>query len=897
MINLKLMNKRSLKVYNTQNDYNTNYLNDLDVPHVVFLEETQGVIFKDVQQDEPLEPEVDYSSQPFTLVALEDGEITFTKSSAIEEGNLMYSIDGSDWEVYNTALSVSANQKVQWKGTKEQNSTKLGQFSSTMPFNAEGNVMSLVYGDNFETQTSLKGYNNALINLFKGSKIVSAKNLILPATTLAYSCYQSMFQGCTSLTEAPSLPATTLALSCYYSMFEGCTSLTEAPSLPATTLANNCYDSMFRNCTSLTSAPELKATTLANGCYYSMFYGCSSLTEAPELKATTLAEGCYGYMFYDCKALILAPELPATTLAERCYQSMFQGCTSLTEAPELKATTLTNQCYYSMFRGCTSLTEAPELPATTLAPSCYYSMFYGCSTVSKITMLATDISASNCLRYWVDGVASSGAFIKNPSTTSLPSGTSGIPNGWVVENITPYIVNPLDTKITFNYTNGLYTPTAEVKNILDVLTPTDVLSLEPECDIEINIVTKNDATLALNYLWKEGVSFEEVLSELNITNDINDLGIHIVNVKVPEGYGYYYYGYEDYGYEEETNAFVEKDWMRIVSLEDGNEISIDKNIQYSINGADWEKMNYNTITVNTNDVVYFKGTELKPHFTSSKQFNAEGNVMSLLFGNNFETQTDLSGKDNALSNLFYESKIVSAKNLTLPATTLASYCYYYMFAGCTSLTSAPELPATTLAERCYTYMFQGCTSLTKAPELPATTLAQSCYTRIFEGCTSLTSAPELPATTLANNCYQMMFSGCTSLTSAPELPATTLADGCYFSMFGGCKALTEAPELPATTLATSCYQYMFLGCTSLTEAPELPATTLTQSCYYNMFGGCSKLSKITMLATDISASYCLSYWVNGVASSGTFIKSASMTSLPSGSNGIPQGWTVQDYQG
>ena len=34
-----------------------------------------------------------------------------------------------------------------------------------------------------------------------------------------------MFSICTSLTQAPELPATTLAASCYRSMFSGCTSL------------------------------------------------------------------------------------------------------------------------------------------------------------------------------------------------------------------------------------------------------------------------------------------------------------------------------------------------------------------------------------------------------------------------------------------------------------------------------------------------------------------------------------------------------------------------------------------------------------------------------------------------------------------------------------------------
>lgn len=49
-----------------------------------------------------------------------------------------------------------------------------------------------------------------------------------------------------------------------------------------------------------------------------------------------------------------------------------------------------------------------------------------------------------------------------------------------------------------------------------------------------------------------------------------------------------------------------------------------------------------------------------------------------------------------------------------------------------------------------------------------------------------------------------------------------------------------------------------------------------------------------MLATNISATSCLTNWVNGVSTTGTFIKNASMTTLPSGNNGIPEGWTVQD---
>ena len=176
--------------------------------------------------------------------------------------------------------------------------------------------------------------------------------------------------------------------------------------------------------------------------------------------------------------------------------------------------------------------------------------------------------------------------------------------------------------------------------------------------------------------------------------------------------------------------------------------------------------------------------------------------------------------------------------------------------------------------------------------------ANARFCNLFLSCGSLTSAPDLPATTLADHCYRNMFRSCTSLTVAPDLPATTLADHCYRYMFWNCPNLTMAPELHATMLARYCYANMFYGCTSLTTAPELPATTLVDHCYYEMFQNCTNLRNIIVLATDISAGDCLTDWVSGVASSGTFTKAASLIQgsetgqIPTGTSGIPEGWTV-----
>ena len=353
-------------------------------------------------------------------------------------------------------------------------------------------------------------------------------------------------------------------------------------------------------------------------------------------------------------------------------------------------------------------------------------------------------------------------------------------------------------------------------------------------------------------------------------------------------------------------------------------------IQYSKNGGEWTditgSMTGTPISVVEGDVVRFKNTTDKGYMAQSEDgmyvnvfgsdynpegetgctFNVYGNIMSLICGDNFEDETTMPA-DVMFGYLFASDVLsmlggptiycglVSAENLILPSTTLTYGCYSAMFAKCPILTTAPTLPATTLADGCYYNMFAECRRLTSAPALPATTLVNQCYTGMFEGCISLITAPELPATNLADNCYQGMFYGCTGLSTALALPATTLADSCYYRMFYGCTSLTMAPALPATTLVNQCYYGMFNDCTNLTTAPALPATTLAESCYESMFQGCTSLNYIKCLATDISAYSCTSNWVNGVASTGTFVKDSGMSSWTTGTSGIPTNWTVQDY--
>ena len=272
-------------------------------------------------------------------------------------------------------------------------------------------------------------------------------------------------------------------------------------------------------------------------------------------------------------------------------------------------------------------------------------------------------------------------------------------------------------------------------------------------------------------------------------------------------------------------------------------------VSYSLDsGTTWSQLTSgaSTPTIASGSTVMWKGSDNTESnigtFSSTGRFDAEGNAMSLLYGDNFSGQT-----------------------------TIGTSKFSQLFFGCSKLTSAENLV------------------------LPATTLGISCYQNMFSGCMGLTTPPQLPATNLAGSCYYGMFKNCYSLTTPPQLPATNLADYCYAQMFYDCTSLTTSPILSATTLTKGCYSRMFYECQNLTTAPVLPATTLADESYFNMFIYCTNLSGITCLATDISANDCTYRWLYNVSSSGTFTKAASMTSWQSGGSGIPSGWTVTNY--
>lgn len=303
----------------------------------------------------------------------------------------------------------------------------------------------------------------------------------------------------------------------------------------------------------------------------------------------------------------------------------------------------------------------------------------------------------------------------------------------------------------------------------------------------------------------------------------------------------------------------EKQYLTFIPVEDAifswTERAVSGHLEYSVNGGQtWITIanGESTPTITAGSKVVWKG-DLVPRLQSSTDVGGIGT---------FNATVNYKAYGNIMSLLFYDNYYGSQLSSSLKCTFVS--------------------------------LFENDSHILKAPLLPATRMYSYSYNRMFRNCSNLVTAPDLPATTLSDSCYSRMFINCSALTKAPELPATELQNYCYSTMFKGCTSLIYAPELPATKLRVQCYENMFHGCTSLIYAPVLRAAQLPNYSYLRMFQGCTSLSYIKCLATSISAADCTLNWLSDVASTGTFVKAAGMTGWPTGSSGIPSGWTVVD---
>lgn len=289
------MRNQGIYYFNSHNEHET-YINSEDYkdPYVCYDQ-------KHIHYNKT----IDYSKEYFTIEALEEGTIkAYINYYVLGQGNIYYSYNKTNWysifehdengQLY-TNINVIKNQKVYFKGDYlPARNYNLGglKFSSNVKFNVSGNILSLVYLDNFQNQKYLIQQSNL---------ITSSSNSLWNYCNWEYNgvrCYRNMgdqysgifggmFKDNTNLISAGNLVFSMKHVCETFSyMFYGCTSLVDFPQfIDGIVCWGDPFSNMFYGCTSLKKvekfspifASHIRGANGSNSYCYRMFYGCSSL--------------------------------------------------------------------------------------------------------------------------------------------------------------------------------------------------------------------------------------------------------------------------------------------------------------------------------------------------------------------------------------------------------------------------------------------------------------------------------------------------------------------------------------------------------------------------------------------------------------------------------------------
>ena len=868
----------------------------------------------------------------FGIFKIGDPKTTQGSSTTQENVVLKYSLDNAlTWNdlVWNQYYSVQAGKSIYVKAyDKHYNtfSTSANDYYQVRiegSMSVEGSVMALL-----DTDAAVKDLPDyCFYNLFTGGLLNTPK---LPAKVIGKYAYANMFKGCNALTTLEDFTIDNLTEGCFSGMFENCSNLRNAPALGWETLAKNCYSRMFAGCRQLKIAPTLPATVLVEGCYNGMFDGCERLNEMEvafsSWKSADNKDCTTGWVknvsnsgSFSCPVALVPNVGAASTFGENrvpkdadnrwmvnpdylTFKAIADeggsvaldriGTPDPTDTPVALIYSKGTRSNWQDYRwdesgNGTTLTLAKNeavyfrakdenLTFSKDADNYYHFDVTGTVTVSGYASYLLN-RADKSVEVPAYGFYK--LFAGNATLTTAPEVSPNlIANAHCYESMFEGCSNitnsaselPATTIGVASYKN-MYKGCEKMTTTPDALPATSVAEscYEGMFDgdsLVVRIPTLAPSTTTAKAAYKNMFKGCQSLVSDNMPSTL--LNYNAVGESFYEG------------------------------MFDGCS-SIAK-AEFALPAGGLAKACYKNM---------FRGCS---SLTTVPTFGTPWNLYESCYEGMFEgcsslvTAPSIAWTTNAnvasFKNMFKGCSALRNNIPTEMSSKLANSCYESMFEGCESMTTAPTLPTSNLADSCYMAMFKGCKSLPNAPELPARDMEESCYESMFEGCESLVEAPEVYHAqqynefALAEACWKNMFKGCTSLQSEFGLISKALKASCFEGMFENCTSLTKAPTLSQEALADRCYYRMFAGCTNLKAAPELPAKSdaLCDSCYAYMFNGCRNLHYMDVAFRDwhedLGATY---FWVENVASSGTFMCPAELDKIKDESH-IPYGWSAED---
>ena len=221
-----------------------------------------------------------YYYQYFTVEVLTGGSFTFYTPLS-ELPTVYYSLNNNSWTEWEydatmgddgllKSLNLSVGDRLRIKSAISNPVGVEGYYfaesSNTITYNVSGNIMSLVYGDDFVGNDNLNdtitsdGYTPFQMMFAEDAKIKSAINLCLPSFILSTYMYAAMFSSST-LETAPTIIPAMICEKCYHEMFYNCDNLIGNIVIPEpiglSNLEVDAYYNMF------TGSPNINVDCLA----------------------------------------------------------------------------------------------------------------------------------------------------------------------------------------------------------------------------------------------------------------------------------------------------------------------------------------------------------------------------------------------------------------------------------------------------------------------------------------------------------------------------------------------------------------------------------------------------------------------------------------------------------
>lgn len=676
-----------------------------------------------------------------------------------------------------------------------------------------GNLGSLIDYSKLEKEINFGKYAFAwlfsdIVDLFNVSK------LILPIETREYEYYKT-FAGCKNLKLLPETFPTGIRAHCFDSMFDGCESITTVKELSKTdTIAEGCFEHMFKGCQKLSTTPVLPYTTLFKDCYLGMFEDCVSIRKPMNLPANNLADACYKQMFKGCTSLNAPSNLPGINLKPECYMEMFMNCTTIEwggtgryfRVPYNGLGTDNTDAMKDMFVGTTG--DLPEITGTPLMHKQYYYLtkdFYFTSPES-FSVGAVNWSNASEMKYSFDNIT----WYTWDKKTDI--------NVPLLEGADVYTV----------YFRGTGTDTLNGSSF-------KISSLNKNVEVVGDLGQLISDTVAMNAYGEN--TFQGLFADCNELSSAG--GLLLPNKVAPRGYENLFAGC--------GNLVTPPVSIDIENMADSccNRMFLACEKLESI-----PKLNFTSLAPNCCAAMFANCDSITHVELPDIEVAAEGCYQSMFEGcENLLDCNDLTFTtlaESCCTNMFYGCHSLTAFG-DLPATKAEKLCYDSMFKQ-TGLNTPPAIAFTELAPYCCKEMFSDCKNLTTAVAGLPSLMHNDCFYAMYSGCESLVNIPDMTIESTQSNCCVGMFASCISLTDASKVhlknPST---EACYMNMFSGCVNLTGLPDIDytgVTDIGSRAFKGFLQNCSKITKPCDLPTDSsikLKREAFYGMFQNCINL--------------------------------------------------------